>query len=82
MTEGAMMGRYFQSLEQAEKHVDKQKHHTYYGKLQWCIIDCTIGYLVISEAQAKHCFPALFHGSQQSLTKPMKAPERYDIDRV
>jgi hypothetical protein len=41
MTEGAMMGRYFQSLEQAEKHVDEQKHHTYYGKLQWCIIDCT-----------------------------------------
>jgi len=68
MMEGAMMGRYFQSLEQAEKHVCEKKHHTGYGKIQWCIIDCTIGYLVISEAQAKHCFPVLFHGSQQSLT--------------
>ena len=62
------MGRYFQSLEQAEKHVYERMHHTDYGKLQWCIIDCTIGYLVISAAQAQHCFPALFHGAQPSCT--------------
>jgi hypothetical protein len=82
MMEGAMMARYFQSLAQAEKHVYEQKHHPGYGKLQWCIIDCTIGYLVISAAQAKNCFPALFNGDEQSLTQPTKAPERYDIDRV
>jgi hypothetical protein len=70
--ERAMMGRYFKALEQAEKHV-REKKHTRYGKMQWCIVDCTIGFLVISEAQAKKCFPALFHGSQQSLTTPTKA---------
>jgi len=43
MMEGAMMARYFQSLAQAEKHVYEKKSHTYYGKMQWCIIDCTIG---------------------------------------
>ena len=53
------MARYFQSLAQAEKHVDEKKSHPGYGKMQWCIIDCTIGYLVISEAQAKQCFPVL-----------------------
>jgi hypothetical protein len=44
MMEGAMMARYFQSLEQAEKHVYEKKSHPGYGKMQWCIIDCTIGY--------------------------------------
>ena len=57
------MARYFQSLAQAEKHVYTQKSHPRCGNMQWCIIDCTIGYLVISAAQAKHCFPALFHGA-------------------
>jgi hypothetical protein len=76
MMEGAMMARYFQSLAQAEKHVYEQKHHPGYGKLQWCIIDCTIGYLVVSAAQAKHCFPALFHGTQPSWTTSAKAPEK------
>ena len=52
------MARYFQSLAQAEKHVYEKQSHPGYGKLQWCIIDCTTGYLVLSAAQAKHCFPA------------------------
>jgi hypothetical protein len=79
--ERAIMASYFKTLEQAEKHVHEKKH-TRYGEIQWCIVDCTIGYLVISEAQAKKCFPDLFYGSQQSLTKPTKAPKRSYIDRV
>ena len=75
------MARYFQSLAQAEKHVYEQKHHPGYGKLQWCIIDCTIGYLVVSAAQAKHCFPA-FHGAQPSWTTSAKAPEKDDSAMV
>ena len=71
--ERAMMGRYFKHLEQAEKHVHEKKH-TRYGKMQWCIVDCTVGFLVISEAQAKKCFPALFHSSQQCLLKLTKVP--------
>ena len=68
LMEGAMMARYFQSLAQAEKHVYEKKSHPGYGKMQWCIIDYTIGYLVVSEAQAQQCFPALFHGAQPSWT--------------
>jgi hypothetical protein len=79
--ERAIMAAYFKTLAQAEKHVHEKKH-TRSGKLQWRIVDCTIGYLVLSEAHAKQCFPALFYGSQQSLRPPTKAPERYDIERV
>ena len=68
------MGRDFQSLAQAEKHVHEQKHHPGSGKMPWWIIDCTIGYLVISAAQAQHCFPALFQGAQPSWTPSTKAP--------
>ena len=75
------MERYFQRLAQAEKHVHG-KQHTRYGKIQWCIVDCTMGYLVLSEAQAKKCFPALFHGSQPYVTKATQAPEKDGLDRV
>jgi len=81
MMERALMGRYFQNLAQAEQHVHEQKH-TRSGKIPWCIVDCTIGYLVLSEAQAKKCFPALFYNSQQSLTTSTKAPEKDWIDMV
>jgi hypothetical protein len=64
--EGVMMARYFQSLAQAEKHVREQKSHPVYGKVQWCIIDCRIGYLVLSAAQAHQCFPAVFHRASLS----------------
>jgi hypothetical protein len=70
--ERAIMGRYFKTLEQAEKHV-REKKHGRYGKMPWCIVDCTIGFLVISEAQAQKCFPALCHGSQPYVTNPTKA---------
>ena len=68
-----MMGRYYKTLEQAEKHVHDKKH-TRYSKMPWCIVDCTIGFLVISEAQAHKCFPALFHSSQQSLITSTTVP--------
>jgi hypothetical protein len=53
------MGAYFETLEQAEKHVQDKKN-LWRSKIEWCIVDCTIGFLVISEAQAKQCFPHLF----------------------
>lgn len=70
------MARYFQSLAQAEKHIGEQKSHPVYSKLQWCIIDCRIGYLVLSAAQAHQCFPALFHRSQPSWTPSTKNSEQ------
>jgi hypothetical protein len=36
--------------------------------VQWCIIDCKIGYLVLSAAQAHQCFPAVFHRAPPSGT--------------
>jgi hypothetical protein len=74
--EGAMMARYFQSLAQAEKHVYKQKFHPRCGNMQWCIIDCTIGYLVVSVAQATHCFPALSTVRSRPGHPPRKPPEK------
>jgi hypothetical protein len=54
-----VMGAYFTTLEQAEKHV-QVKNTLWDGKIGWHIVDCNIGFLVISEAQAKQCFPHLF----------------------
>jgi hypothetical protein len=54
-----VMGAYFATLEQAEKHVH-EKNTLWRGKIEWYIIDCAIGFLVISEAQTKKCFPYLF----------------------
>ena len=54
-----VMGAYFATLEQAEKNVH-EKNTMWRGKIGWYIIDCTIGFLVISEAQANKCFPHLF----------------------
>jgi len=54
-----VMGAYFMTLEQAEKHV-QEKNTLWRGKIGWYIVDCTIGFLVISEAQANKCFPHLF----------------------
>jgi hypothetical protein len=54
-----VMGAYFATLEQAEKHVH-EKNTMWSSKIGWYIVDCTIGFLVISEAQAKKCFPHLF----------------------
>jgi hypothetical protein len=48
-------GRYFKNLEQAKKRVHEKKH-TWYGKIQWCTTECTIGFLVSSGAQAKMLF--------------------------
>jgi hypothetical protein len=53
------MGAYFETLEQAEKHVQHKKD-LWYSKIEWYIVDCHIGFLVISEAQARQCFPNLF----------------------
>ena len=53
------MGAYFDTLDQAEKHID-DKNTLGRGKIEWQIIDCTIGFLVVSVAEAKRCFPHLF----------------------
>ena len=50
------MAMYFQTLEQAEQHVHQQKQIEH-SKVNWCIIDCPIGFLVVSEAQAYYSFP-------------------------
>jgi hypothetical protein len=57
------MSMYFETLEQAEQHIQhkKQREHS---KIEWCIVDCTIGFLVISEAQAYYHFPELFQDSK------------------
>ena len=44
------MGACFATLEQAEKHVH-EKNTMWSGKIGWYIVDCNIGFLVISEAQ-------------------------------
>jgi len=63
-----VMATYFETLEQAEKHTQHKKNMGR-SKIDWCIIDCHIGFLVISEAQARQCFPDLFYGPQAYLTK-------------
>ena len=54
-----VIGAYFDTLEQAEKHVH-EKNTMWRGKIGWYIVDCHRGFLVISEAQANKCFPHLF----------------------
>jgi hypothetical protein len=66
--EKTRMGAYFQTLAQAESHVQDKKN-VGRSKIEWCIVDCHIGFLVVSEAQARHCFPDLFYDAQASLTK-------------
>jgi hypothetical protein len=62
------MPTYFQTLEQAEKHIQEKKSIGH-SRINWCIVDCTIGFLVISEAQAAQCFPGLMQGCHEHLTK-------------
>jgi hypothetical protein len=66
--EGMMMAMYFKTLEQAEQHIHHKKSIEQ-SKIDWCIVDCTIGFLVLSEAQAQYCFPDLFQGYHAYLTK-------------
>jgi hypothetical protein len=56
------MSEYFQTLAQAEQHIQKKKREQ--SKIGLCIINCTIGFLVVSEAQAYYSFPELFQDSQ------------------
>jgi hypothetical protein len=66
--EGVMMAMYFKTLEQAEQHIDDKKSRGH-SKIDWCIVDGGIGFLVLSKAQAHHCFPDLLQGDYISLTK-------------
>jgi hypothetical protein len=60
--EGVMMAMYFQTLEQAKQHIQQKQREQ--SKISWCIVDCTIGFLVVSEAQAYYSFPELLQDSQ------------------
>jgi hypothetical protein len=51
-------GRYCKNVEQAKKRVHEKKH-PWYGKMQWCITECTRGFLVSSAAQAKMLFSCI-----------------------
>jgi hypothetical protein len=50
------MSDYFQTLEQAEQHIHRKKSIEP-SKVKWCIIQCTMGFMVVSEAQAYYSFP-------------------------
>ena len=50
------MSDYFQTLEQAEQHIYRKKSIEH-NKVKWCIIQCTMGFMVVSEAQAYYSFP-------------------------
>ena len=62
------MAMYFKTLEQAEQHIHDKKSIEH-SKIDWCIVDCHIGFLVLSEAQAHRCFPGLPEGDHAYLTK-------------
>ena len=49
------MAAYFETLEQAEQHIQQKQREQ--SKIGWCIIDCSMGFLVVSEAQAYYSFP-------------------------
>jgi hypothetical protein len=66
--EGVMMAMYFRTLEQAEQHIHDKKSIEH-SKIDWCIVDCRIGFLVLSKAQAHHCFPDFLQGDHTYLTK-------------
>ena len=55
------MAAYFETLEQAEKYIHQKNRER--SQIHWCIVDCQIGFLAISAAQAYQCFPDLFHDS-------------------
>ena len=57
------MAAYFETLEQAEKYIHQKKHMAR-SQIDWRIVDCQIGFLIVSEAQAHHCFPDLFQDSK------------------
>jgi len=59
--EGAVMAAYFETLEQAEHYIHQKKRE--HRKIEWCIVDCQIGFLVVSAAQAHQRFPALFQAA-------------------
>jgi hypothetical protein len=63
-----VMATYFKTLKQAEKHIHNKKNIEG-SKIEWCIVGGNIGFLVLSEAQARQCFPDIFSGSQSYLTK-------------
>jgi hypothetical protein len=65
---GVVMATYFETLEQAEKHIQGKKNMES-SKIAWCILECHIGFLVLSEAQAHQCFPDLIQGNHGYLTK-------------
>jgi hypothetical protein len=60
--EGAVMAAYFETLEQAEKYIHQKNRER--STIDWSIVDCQIGFLVVSAAQAHQCFPELFQGSK------------------
>ena len=51
------MSTYFTTLEQANKYIT-QKHRAS-SRITWYIVDCHIGFLVLSEARAHRYFPDL-----------------------
>jgi len=62
------MGAYFQTLAQAEAHIH-YKQNGGRSTIEWYIVDCHIGFLVVSKAQARQCFPGLFDDCQASVAK-------------
>jgi hypothetical protein len=66
--ERVVMAIYFKTLEQAEKHIHEKKH-LQRSTIEWCIVDCNMGFLVLSAAQAHQCFPDLLQGCHGYLTK-------------
>ncbi len=60
------MATYVETLEQAEQHIQRKKYREH-SKIEWVIIDCTIGFLVLSKAQAHRCFPDLCQGDHATL---------------
>jgi hypothetical protein len=65
--ERGVMGAYFQTLAQAEDYIHA-KQNGGRSTIEWYIVDCHIGFLVVSKAQARHCFPGLFDDGQASVT--------------
>jgi len=57
------MSDYFQTLEQAEQHIHRKKSIEH-SRVNWCIIHCTMGFMVVSEAQAYYSFPDSLHDSK------------------
>ena len=67
------MSTYFATLEQAKKHITKKNRRP--SKITWRIVDCKIGFLVLSEVHAQRYFPDLF---QAPIGNNMRNEKNYE----